>query len=544
MRDVGYLKYAEVESFLRRLVMDFPQLASLDTAGKSFEGRELWVLTLTNSATGAADTKPAMYIEGNMHAGEVTGSAVCLYTAAYLCEQYGHDAEATHLLDTRTFYILPRVSPDGAELYLTTPLTTRSGVRRYPPEQPREGLVAEDIDGDGLILQMRIADPQGEWKVSQRDHRCMIKRRPGETGGQYYRIVPEGMIRNADGTLRQDADLRATRVAPPYCGLDFNRNYPANWQPEVVQRGAGPYPLSEPETRAVADFLLGHPNIVAAMSYHTSGGVILRPFSTKSDQHFDERDLELYRHLGEVGRQTAGYDLISVYGGLNGDKPSHGDFKDWAYEQRGLIVFTTELWNLRERAGIDLDWTADYGEEEYLKLFAWNDRELAGSGWVDWHPYAHPQLGQVELGGWRTKEMMQNPPLTLLPEECHKNMLFTLRVAGLTPEIAIDDVTVRPVGVDVYRVEAAVCNRGYLPSNGCDQALKAGVARTVTAVFRPATGTTVIGESAIDLGHMAGHSTRLVGWTITAPGGAAAAGVLEVGAPRCGTVRVSVTSRA
>lgn len=544
MRNISYFKYAELEAFLRKLAADFPELASVSSAGKSFEGRELWVLTITNAATGAADVKPAMYIEGNMHAGEVTGSAVCLYTATHLCEQYGHDEAVTNLLDTRAVYILPRVSPDGAELYLTTPLATRSGVRRYPPEQPREGLVAEDIDGDGLILQMRIPDTEGDWKVSDRDRRCMIKRHPGETGGQYYRIVPEGFARNADGTLRERVDVREMRIAPPYCGLDFNRNYPANWQPEVVQRGAGPYPLSEPETRAVADFLLNHPNVVAAMSYHTSGGVILRPFSTKSDSHFSDADFALYQRLADIGRQTAGYDLIPVFGGLNGDKPSHGDFKDWAYEQRGLIVFTTELWNLRERAGINISWTADYGEEEYLRLFAWNDHELAGQGWVDWRGFAHPQFGQVEIGGWRNKEMMQNPPLHLLPEECHKNMAFTLRVAALMPEIALSDVTVKPVGTDVYRVECAVTNRGYLPTNGCEQAMRAGAAKPVRAVFRPGAGTTVIGECGIDLGHLAGHATRLAGWTITAPGGAAATGEIEVGAPRCGSTHITVTSRA
>jgi len=544
MREIGYFKYAELEEFLRRLAVDYPQLAQLGSAGKSYEGRDLWVLTITNSRTGDAAAKPAMYIEGNMHAGEVTGSAVCLYTAAYLCERYGHDAEVTQLLDTRTFYILPRVSPDGAELYLTTPQSTRSGVRRYPPDQPRAGLVAEDIDGDGLILQMRIPDPHGDWRISERDRRCMVRRRPGEVGGQYYRLLPEGMVRNADGSLKEGVDPRAVCIAPPYCGLDFNRNYPANWQPEAVQRGAGPYPLSEPETRAVADFILAHPNIVAAMSYHTSGGVILRPFSTKGDQHFNDRDRELYGRLGEIGRETAGYDLISVFSGLNGDKPSHGDFKDWAYEQRGLIVFTTELWDLRARAGIDLPWTAEYGEEEFLKLLAWNDRELAGRGWVDWHPFAHPQLGPVELGGWRNKEMMQNPPLQYLPEECHKNMMFTLKVATLAPEIALADLTVRPVGSDIYRVECTVMNRGFLPTNGCEQAISAGIARPVQAVFRPAPGTTVIGEASCELGHLCGRSARTVGWTIVAPGGAEAAGEIEVGAPRCGTVRVRVSSRA
>jgi murein tripeptide amidase MpaA len=542
MKDIGYMKFAEIEAYLRQLVAAHPELAALSSAGKSYEGRDLWVLTVTNERTGAAAAKPAMYIEANMHAGEVTGTAVCLYTAVYLLEQYGQDEGITDLLDTRAFYILPRVSPDGAELYLTSPQSTRSAVRRYPVDVPRTGLCAEDIDGDGLILQMRVPDPQGEWRVSDRDPRCMVKRRPGEEGGKYYRLLPEGFVRRADGTTVERADVRDVRVAPPQCGLDFNRNYPANWAPEAKQRGAGPYPLSEPETRAVADFIINHPNIVAAMSYHTSGGVILRPFSTKNDSAFSEADLELYKRMAEIGRATTGYEMIPVYGvhGLNGEKPSHGDFKDWTYEHRGVIVFTTELWNLRERAGIKTDWSAEGGEDDLLKVFAWNDRELAGRGWVDWHAYSHPQLGPVEIGGWRSKEMLQNPPLELLPEECHKNMMFTLKVAALLPHLTLSELSTQPVGPGVHRIEGVVANSGYLPTHGCQQALAINTARTVSATLRPGPGTTVIGEQTIDLGHLAGHATRRFAFTVATTGGAAPLADLTIGAPRCGTIEVGI----
>lgn len=545
MKKIGYMKYAEIEACLRQLVADYPELASLSSAGRSHEGRELWALTVTNNRTGAADKKPAMYIEANMHAGEVTGAAVSLYTATYLLERYGHDDFVTGLLDSRTFYILPRVSPDGAELYMTTPGSTRSGVRRYPADLPRVGLCAEDIDGDGLILQMRIPDPNGEWRISDRDPRCMVKRRPGEEGGKYYRILPEGIVRVADGAAVERADARDVKVAPAYCGLDFNRNYPANWAPEIHQRGAGPYPLSEPETRAVADFIIGHPNIVTAMSYHTSGGVILRPFSTKNDSEFPEADFELYQRMAEIGRETAGYDMIPVYGvkGLNGEKPSHGDFKDWTYEHRGVIVFTTELWDLRARAGITTAWSESGGEEDQLKVFTWNDREVAGRGWVNWHAFNHPQLGPVELGGFRNKDFMQNPPLELLPEECHKNMLFTLRVAALMPRLTVSELSLRPIGDGIYRVECLVTNSGYLPTNGCHQALTVNTARPVTASLRVGPGTTVIGERSVDLGHLPGHATRKCAFTVATTGGATPAVDLTIGAPRCGIVETRISDK-
>ena len=72
----------------------------------------------------------------------------------------------------------------------------------------------------------------------------MIRREPAETGGTYYRIVPEGTVEGYDGfTLR---------VKKPVQGLDLNRNFPASWRQEFEQLGSGPYPVSEPEIRAVA----------------------------------------------------------------------------------------------------------------------------------------------------------------------------------------------------------------------------------------------------------------------------------------------------
>src|SRR5690606_17461322 len=120
---------------------------------------------------------------GNIHAGEITGCNVALYTADLLLHGYGSDNDITTLLDTRAFYIAPRVQPDGAELYLTTPITLRSSVREWPEVDDDEGLTPDDINGDGLVVQMRVQDPTGEWRVSEHDNRLMVKRRPDELTG-------------------------------------------------------------------------------------------------------------------------------------------------------------------------------------------------------------------------------------------------------------------------------------------------------------------------------------------------------------------------
>ena len=123
----------------------------------------------------------------------------------------------TRLLDTRAVYLVPRLNPDGSELALADrPRHIRSSTRPYPfDEEPVEGLTVEDVDGDGRILSMRIADPHGGWKPHPADARVMIPREPGEFGGTYYRILPEGSLQNYDGlrvTVNRDVE-----------GLDLNR---------------------------------------------------------------------------------------------------------------------------------------------------------------------------------------------------------------------------------------------------------------------------------------------------------------------------------
>jgi murein tripeptide amidase MpaA len=152
------------------------------------------VATITNVATGAAEDKPAFWSDGNIHAAELTASTAVLYFLNELLTKYGSDAEITHLLDTRAIYLCPRLNPDGAELALADrPRHIRSSTRRYPyDEEPVDGLTAEDIDGDGKVLFMRVADPHGTWKKCEQDPRLMVARQPGEFGGEYFRLMPEG----------------------------------------------------------------------------------------------------------------------------------------------------------------------------------------------------------------------------------------------------------------------------------------------------------------------------------------------------------------
>ncbi|MGA1318721.1 MAG: M14 family metallopeptidase, partial [Rubrivivax sp.] len=273
-----FLRHEELLALLRAYADARPGLIELRTLGRSHEGREIVLLVITQQATGADTDKPAFWVDGNIHAAELTAGTACLYWLHRLADQYGQDERITHLLDTRTVYMVPRLNPDGAELALADrPRFIRSSTRPYPwDEESVDGLTVEDVDGDGRTLTMRIPDPHGGYKKHPTEPRLMVPREPGEFGGEYYRLMPEGTLKNYDGLK--------VWVNPDREGLDLNRNFPALWRQEFEQAGAGPYPTSEPEVRAMVDFVTRHPNIGAAISFHTHSGVILRPMATQSDQ--------------------------------------------------------------------------------------------------------------------------------------------------------------------------------------------------------------------------------------------------------------------
>jgi hypothetical protein len=496
-----YYTFDEMTAHLRALAAAYPKLATLSCLAKSFRGREVWAMEITNPDTGPGAEKPGFYIDAQIHAEEHATSATALYAIWYLLTRYGTDPEVTRLVDQQVFYIIPRINPDGAEYALTAPYHPWCGNGRYLPGEERlDGLVAEDIDGDGFIVNMRVPDPKGEWKKSEIEPRLMVQREPGEEGGEYYRIYPEGTIKNYDGVHVQ--------IHPQNDG-NMNRNFPINWSPR--EYGAGEYPFSEPEAMGMGRLILDHPNICGMCAYHTHGGIILRPSMMKYDAEMSPRDLGLYKAIGDVGTRLTGYPVISTYEEFTPDKSKvrHGSLKDWVYEEMGIICFSTELWDIEIAAGVEKKGYYNLGPRDadtQQKLFDWVIANVGEQGFRDWKAFDHPQLGPVEVGGMVYIWSYRNPPGALLQKVCHDNVMFNLRHAAAAPRVAVDSVTVEALGAGLHKVTAVVSNHGYLPTNLSDVAIVNKVAKPVTVRIEGAE--VVMNPVEVDLGHLAGRNER------------------------------------
>jgi murein tripeptide amidase MpaA len=403
--DVGrwpYPLYQEVVQRMQTLAKQHPRLARMHNIGKSGEGRDLWVIELTNTAAGPADAKPALWMDGNIHAGEVTGRQLLMYTVERLLASHSSDPEATRMLDTRAFYVLPMLDVDGGERVLT----------RHPawPGYKTSEQGGRDLDGDGYITQMRVKDPKGDWYPSPTDPRVMLQVRD-RTGGRWNYIPTtleepktfEEDLAPPDRRYRMyvegealERDVRVDREP-----ANFNRNWGAEWSPQ--EPGAGPFPFSLPEVHAVAKFVTEHRNIFFTYTIHSGGGAknyIVRPPMSHPFEFMPPEDNDFYTRVGAVWSDLSGggvmnnnYYAQEVKAGRYGDTMS-GFANDWAYMSVGIHSLLPEI----AAAGRDYDGDGYVTQYEIMR---WNDEEKGGKYFAPWKSFKHPTLGEVEIGGNR-----------------------------------------------------------------------------------------------------------------------------------------------
>ncbi len=552
-----YYRYEDLTQILKGFALEFPHLMRADSLGRSYEGRDIWLVTVTAAATGDDREKPALWVDGNIHATEVSTSSAVLYLLDTLVKGYGADADITRCLKTRAFYLCPRISLDGAEWALAdVPKLIRSSTRPYPhDEEPIGGLVPEDMDKDGRLLTMRVPDPHGAWKISAEEPRLLIRRDPAESGGQYYRLLPEGRVMDFDGVTISIQQVKER--------LDLNRNFPMNWRQEGQQGGAGPYPTSEPEVQAIVAFIASHPNITGGVSFHTYSGVLLRPYSDRADEAFPAEDLWTYQKIGEKGTAATGYPHIAVYHDFryHPKEVITGVFDDWLYDHLGIFGWTVELWSPQRQAGLRgykyIDWYREHPFEEELKMLRWSDDSLEGKGYVNWYPFDHPQLGRVELGGWNQLYAFRNPPPAFLEREIAPFPQWLVWHLLISPRLELHEVTSVPLGEDAYRIRLVLQNSGWLPTYVTKKALENKVVRGVVCEIEVPEGATLeTGKPREELGQLEGRAYKpafpfrfprfgdatddrlKVEWVVRAPRG----GVVRLIArhPRAGAVRASV----
>lgn len=513
-----FFTYEELEKFLRRLADSRGDFCRLSSLGASREGREVFLLTITDFKKGDAAPdelafdRPAFLIHGNIHAGELAGTHAALFTARQLLA----DAQKSDILKRVVFFIVPRLNPDGAEFVVTKNGHVRSRTDRS--ELMPNTLYQEDVDGNGLILQMRQEHPDGGVIADPKDPRLLIGRR-ADSKGPFYRTLPEGRIHEWDGTEQIAIEGRS---------FDWNRNWAYGWRPEPEQYGAGDFPFSEVEMRHFAEFIHGHRNIFGVLGYHTGPAAVLRPPSTGSAGALDAGDEWMIEDLARIASEKTGfpvYPVVKYHDERGRDINLHGHFHDFGYNHLGLYVYEFELGTIFNSAGIstkELLSAAKEEEQEALvrKVLNWWDAKKTREPLFEkWRPFKHPQLGNVEIGGFVISHQI-NPTLSDLRKISAGTYQFTLDHAKRHPSVVIEEPEVTCVGGSVFRIRVRVVNRGEFPTNITNKGVSLRRLRPVRVELRPASRVSLLSKDGhCELGHLPGITGgSILEWFLNAPG--------------------------
>jgi len=471
------LDQRKLRQAMSRLASQHADIVSVLNVGESRTGSKIEALRI--AAGEIEQGRPAILIVANLDGPLLHTSAIALGHAQSLVENYGTDERITELIDRATVYVIPRCNPDAAEGYFASP---RREIRAtgHGVDDDRDGRSGEDdpedINGDGIVGQMRIPDPDGTWIEDPTDARALIEAEVTKGQRGRWKLVREGRDHDGDGEASEDPRLDAW----------VNRNFASDWQEHT--KHAGLFPTDEPEVRGLCEFVLSRKDIQLVVVYgepHNMGGKLE---SVKDDAPASDRipaaglrksDAEYLEELGTLYRKLTDNEAAST-------SDRAGTFQTWCYDHRGLLCVEIAPWAIPldtkapekaeqedpdETTTLDsTDDAPDAGEktdakpsDDALRL-KWIDAEGENESWrhLGWTPFEHPELGPVEIGGFAPFGQT-DPPESLRAELAAKELEFLLQLGEKLAQVAIEGATAKPLGGGLLEVEATIENSGFLP---------------------------------------------------------------------------------
>jgi len=478
----------------------------VDSIALSIEKRKVWLIELGKGTKQDRQMRPAMLVVAGIEGNDLIGCTAAVTWIEQLVEQYQDDTEIAKLLQTTTIYIVPRLNPDAAEHFFAG-LKIETSSNHKPVDDDHDGLLdedgPEDLNDDGLITWMRIEDPEGEYILDPNDNRLLLKADHLKSEVGAWRYLREGVDNDHDERWNEDGPG----------GVNFNRNFPYGYK--YFAEDAGVHQVSEAETRALADFVIEHPNIGIVVTYGSADNLLKAPKGSESAgrqepslsslphdiiwrsdpmKEINQDDVGYYRVMGELYRKALGLDKE-----LDGASVP-GAFSDWMYYHRGRLSLAAKAWS--PAIAVELSKPADKKDkdpneqaedqeqqdsesqpeksdnrpdkeakkdkdkrnEQERKELKWFD-EHAPEAFVEWRPVEHPDFPgrHAEVGGYRPFALT-NPPAEMVGEIAAKQADFLTKAAQRLPRIGVRKIECRHLGRSVYEVKIQVENTGFLPT--------------------------------------------------------------------------------
>jgi hypothetical protein len=551
------LDHAALEARLAGIAAAHPELATTLRVGRSRGGRAITALRL--AAGEVAPGRPALLVVANVDGAHVWSSGLALWQVERLIERAEADARVRELLASTTLYVLPRAAPDAAEARFATPLdeVVATGSAN---DADRDGRVGEDgpsdVDGDGVVTWMRVPDPEGGWTADPTDARASVRADAARGQLATFDLVREG--RDLDGDEQASED-------PAHHGR-VDENFAALWREHTPS--AGLFPMEDPEARALADFVIERTDVAAVVTYGRLDNLVNAPESVdvgapavkrvpragwlKPDA---ERLAELARRRKAAGRASSA-----------GEGGFEGSFPLWAYDHRGLWSVAVRPWDIpldakepedkpdeseaaaptegAETVAGDKDKDKDKRDKaeepkpgDEAKRLIWCEAEGELARFHAWTPFEHPELGALEIGGWKPYARTE-PPAAAAGELAEAELAFLLELAAALPRVRVAESLVRELGAGLFEVRCTLQNDSLLPLRSASAERTQTQRGVRVRLVLPEGGAIVAGRVEERVDELAGAGGRHeLRWLAKGPFAGAA---LEVASDHAGTARVAL----
>jgi hypothetical protein len=526
-----YNDFKSMSQKINKLATDYSSLCSVKSLVRTLGGKDIWILSI---GTGDRDKKPGIAVFGGIEGNYVFGKELALGFAESLLKESA-SPDVKNLLNSITFYVFPDVSPDATEQFFAN-LKFEKTVNARPTDDDRDFLTDEDpnedLNNDGFITLMRVSDPTGTYTESEEDKRIMVPADLSKGQLGKYLIYSEGVDNDKDGKFNEDGAG----------GVNFNKNFTFNY--EEFGLNAGLHPVSEIETKAVADFLFDHFNIYATFAFGPQDNlgqplrasdrqVVVQTMDqgqgrTTGQGQGDSRITSIMRTDETINKLVSDkYHEITGLKGAPNAKNAPGNFMEWAYFHYGRYSFSTPGWWLPADRNKN-------AEASFLKYAAENKIKDV---FVPWTEIKHPDFPdkKVEVGGIKPFVMI-NPPDSAFNDLISKNYKLITAIAALHPELEYLDTRIENAGENIFRVTTKVHNKGIFAT-----CAEIGDINQWTRIMRitvePGSGQSILsGQKVQRIQRLEGDKSTEYSWLISGKGSVK----ITAGALNTGTITTSL----
>jgi len=443
-----YKNYSALSNALRQINNNYKSLSTLRSIGKSVQGRDIWLLTLTKA--GKPEEKPAMLIAAGIDAHHLAGVESSIQIAEKILQNASKDS-ISKVLETKTIYIVPCVNPDAYEQAFAK-IKYERNLNASNTDNDRDGKLNEDgfedLNNDGLITLVRIEDPTGNFTNHKDDARILVKAdaTKGETGK--YIIISEGTDNDKDGQFNEDGEG----------GINLNKNFTHGYP--FFTDGAGEFAVSEPENRALLDFMYDAKNVYAVFQLGLANNLTepnkydKQKATQKIVASWQEKDVAINEQVSKLYTKAGIKDLPSMPAG-------GGNFTNWAYYHYGRFSFATPVWTIPKDTA-----KKNQTDNDDVRFLRWAEANKIPNVFVEWKPITHPDFPnkKAEVGGIVPFAKL-NPPTSFLQNAIQKHSQFFLDFAFLMPSIQITNVRTEAVSGGLTRITVDIHNKGYFPTH-------------------------------------------------------------------------------